>query len=237
MFGAGKPPQNEETSFIPRSPYACAKLYAYWMVKNYREGYGLFASNGILFNHESPLRGETFVTRKITRAASRIAMGLQKTLFMGNIDSMRDWGHAKDYVRAQWLILQQERPDDFVIASGTQHSVRYFCEKAFENAGMHIEWKGSGIDEQAVVSDICETGHEIHPALGDTVIRIDPRYFRPAEVETLLGDPSKAKTILGWEPMIGFDEMVKEMVRKDLEEAGRDLLCQTSGYHVQAHHE
>lgn len=234
-------PQTEKTPFYPRSPYACAKLFGFWCTVNYREAYEMFACNGILFNHESPLRGETFVTRKITRAAARIVLGLEKNLYLGNLDSLRDWGHAKDFVRAQWLILQQDKPDDFVIATGEQHSVREFCERAFSKVGIQIKWQGSGVDEKGIV-------HEIQPSSlmenfksknllshlkkGDVIISVDPRYFRPTEVETLLGDPSKSKNILGWEPEISFEEMVEEMVESDLVEASRDEVCIRKGFAV-----
>lgn len=211
-------PQTETTPFHPRSPYAVAKMYAYWITVNYREAYGMFACNGILFNHESPRRGETFVTRKITRGLSNIAQGLDTCLYMGNIDSMRDWGHAKDYVRMQWMMLQCERPDDFVIATGVQHSVRNFIEWAAEDLGIVLEFSGSGVDEIGTVVSV--TG-DLAPAVkvGDVVVKIDPRYFRPAEVETLLGDPTKAKNILGWEPTITAREMCREMVNADLSTA------------------
>jgi len=234
-------PQTEKTPFYPRSPYACAKLFGFWCTVNYREAYEMYACNGILFNHESPLRGETFVTRKITRAAARIALGLEKYLYLGNLDSLRDWGHAKDFVRAQWLILQQDEPDDFVIATGEQHSVREFCEMAFSKVGIRIKWQGSGVDEKGIA-------HEIQPSAlmegfksknplshlktGDVIISVDPRYFRPTEVETLLGDPSKSKNILGWEPEISFEEMVGEMVESDLVEASRDDVCIRKGFAV-----
>lgn len=208
-------PQTETTPFHPRSPYAVAKMYAYWITVNYREAYGMFACNGILFNHESPRRGETFVTRKITRGLSNIAQGLDTCLYMGNIDSMRDWGHAKDYVRMQWMMLQCEKSDDFVIATGVQYSVRNFIEWAAEDLGIVLEFSGSGVDEIGTVISV--TGDSA-PAVkvGDVVVKIDPRYFRPAEVETLLGDPTKAKTILGWEPKITAREMCREMVNADL---------------------
>ena len=214
-------PQTETTPFYPRSPYACAKLYAYWITVNYREAYGIYACNGILFNHESPIRGETFVTRKITRALARIHVGLQDCLYIGNLNASRDWGHAKDYVRMQWLMLQQETPDDYVIATGEQHSVREFIESAARELGITINWEGSGIDERG-----------INVANGKTIVSIDPHYFRPTEVETLLGDPTKAKANLGWEPRISFDALVKEMVQADLEEAKRDELIQRAGFRV-----
>ena len=211
-------PQTETTPFHPRSPYAVAKMYAYWITVNYREAYGMFACNGILFNHESPRRGETFVTRKITRGFSNIAQGLDTCLYMGNIDSMRDWGHAKDYVRMQWMMLQCEKPDDFVIATGVQYSVRNFIEWAAEDLGIVLEFSGSGVDEIGTVISV--TG-DLAPGVkvGDVVVKIDPRYFRPAEVETLLGDPTKAKNLLGWEPTITAREMCREMVNADLSTA------------------
>jgi GDPmannose 4,6-dehydratase len=214
-------PQTEKTPFYPRSPYACAKLYAYWITVNYREAYGIYACNGILFNHESPLRGETFVTRKITRALSRIYLGMQDCLYLGNLDARRDWGHARDYVEMQWLMLQQERPDDYVIATGEQHSVREFVEASARELGLAITWEGEGVLEKG-----------INVANGKTIVAIDPRYFRPTEVETLLGDPSKAKRDLGWEPKIGFEELVREMTQADLEEAKRDELCERAGFRV-----
>jgi GDPmannose 4,6-dehydratase len=212
-------PQNEKTPFYPRSPYAAAKLYAYWICVNYREAYNIFASNGILFNHESPLRGETFVTRKITRAVARIKLGLEKGLYLGNLDAGRDWGYAGDFVKAMWLVLQQDEPDDFVIATGESHTVREFVEKAFREVDIAIEWEGKGIDE---------TGKD--SASGRTLVKIDPRYFRPTEVDTLLGDAGKARSKLGWEPTVSFDELVKMMVREDLKEAERDRLCKAQGF-------
>lgn len=216
-------PQRETTPFYPRSPYAVAKLYAYWITVNYREAYGIYACNGILFNHESPRRGETFVTRKITRGLANVAQGLEKCLYMGNIDSLRDWGHAKDYVRMQWMMLQQDVAEDFVIATGVQHSVREFITWSAAELGLTIEFKGTGVDEIAVVSEI---KGDSAPALkvGDVIMRIDPRYFRPAEVESLLGDPSKAKDKLGWEPQITVQEMCAEMVASDLKTARRHAL-------------
>jgi len=228
-------PQTETTPFYPRSPYAVAKLYAYWIVVNYREAYGMYACNGILFNHESPLRGETFVTRKITRALARIALGLKKCLYLGNLDAKRDWGHAKDYVEMQWLMLQQEKPEDFVIATGVQHSVRQFVEIAAAHLGITLAWKGTGVDEQGLVEAVdpykagsCAAG--LTP--GEVVVRVDPMYFRPAEVETLLGDSAKAKSKLGWQPRISFEDMVEEMVSYDMKEASRDALCQQEGFKV-----
>jgi GDPmannose 4,6-dehydratase len=219
-------PQKETTPFYPRSPYAAAKLYAYWITVNYREAYNYFACNGILFNHESPLRGETFVTRKITRAVARKKLGLQDKLFLGNIDSLRDWGHAKDYVEAQWLILQQDTPDDYVIATGEQHSVREFVEAAFSEIGTTVRWEGTGINERG-----------FDAVTGKVLVEIDPRYFRPTEVETLLGDPSKAFAKLGWKAKVGFKELVAEMVREDLKEAERDLLCRNEGFKTFSYHE
>ncbi|MCI5115788.1 MAG: GDP-mannose 4,6-dehydratase [Candidatus Electrothrix sp. AX1] len=228
-------PQKETTPFYPRSPYACAKLYAYWITVNYREAYGMYACNGILFNHESPVRGETFVTRKITRSLSRIALGLQDCLYLGNMDALRDWGHAKDYVRMQWMMLQQDTPEDFVIASGEQHSVRDFVEAAAKELGFSIAWSGNGEKEVGVVSEVNTDDLALQP--GQQIVAIDPRYFRPTEVETLLGDPAKAKTELGWEPQITFDKLVQEMVEKDLELAKRDKLCADAGFTVCAYHE
>ena len=222
-------PQTETTPFYPRSPYAVAKLYAYWIVVNYREAYGLYACNGILFNHESPRRGETFVTRKITRGLANIAQGLESCLYMGNLDSLRDWGHAKDYVRMQWMMLQQERPQDFVIATGVQYSVRQFIDMAAKELGVTLRFEGEGVNEQAIVQKV--EGDKA-PALqpGDVLVKVDPRYFRPTEVETLLGDPSKAKTELGWVPQIALREMVTEMVAADLADAQRHALLKTHGY-------
>ena len=224
-------PQKETTPFYPRSPYAVAKMYAYWIVVNYREAYGMYACNGILFNHESPRRGETFVTRKITRGLANIAQGLEECLYMGNIDALRDWGHAKDYVRMQWLMLQQEQPEDFVIATGVQYSVRQFVEWSAAELGITLKFEGQGVYEAAIVTRI--EGNKA-PALkvGDTVVKVDPRYFRPTEVETLLGDPTKAKQKLGWVPVITVQQMCKEMVAADLEEAKRHALLQANGYSV-----
>ena len=220
LFGkVQETPQKETTPFYPRSPYAAAKLYAYWITVNYREAYGIHASNGILFNHESPIRGETFVTRKITRAAARISLGLQKKLSLGNLDSKRDWGHARDYVEAMWMMLQQEKPDDFVIATGETHTVREFLEKAFFEVKIPISWDGNGVEEKGINSKT-----------GDVIIEIDPQYFRPTEVELLLGDPSKAKQILGWVPKTTFDKLVKEMVREDLCLFERELVCRKNGF-------
>ncbi|HEV8033384.1 GDP-mannose 4,6-dehydratase [Yoonia sp.] len=224
-------PQRETTPFYPRSPYAVAKLYSYWMTVNYREAYGLYACNGILFNHESPRRGETFVTRKITRGLAHIAQGLEPCLYMGNIDSLRDWGHAKDYVRMQWMMLQQDQPEDFVIATGKQHSVRDFINWSAAELGLTLEFTGEGVDEVATVASIAG---DMAPALkpGDVIMRIDPRYFRPAEVETLLGDPSKAKQKLGWEPQITAQEMCAEMVAEDLKTARRHAFLKANGMDV-----
>jgi len=227
-------PQKETTPFHPRSPYGVAKLYAYWIAVNYREAYGMYACNGILFNHESPQRGETFVTRKITRALSRIHLGLQDCLYLGNLDARRDWGHARDYVEAQWLMLQQEQAEDFVIATGVQHSVRTFVEKAATELGIGIEWRGSGASEHGVVAH-APAGSRA--GIGQRVVAIDPRYYRPAEVETLLGDASKARSKLGWKPSITFDALVVEMMAADLAQAQRDALIERSGYRVTQHHE
>lgn len=229
LFGLVKEtPQRETTPFHPRSPYAVAKMYAYWIAVNYRESYGMYACNGILFNHESPRRGETFVTRKITRGLSNIAMGLEPCLHMGNIDSLRDWGHAKDYVRMQWMMLQQDAPEDFVIATGVQYSVREFIQWTARELGIELEFSGSGVDEIATVAAV---NGNLAPALksGDVVMRIDPRYFRPAEVETLLGDPSKAKEKLGWVPEITAQEMCAEMVAEDFKAARRQALLKEHG--------
>jgi GDPmannose 4,6-dehydratase len=214
-------PQTEKTPFYPRSPYACAKLYAYWITVNYREAYDIFACNGILFNHESPIRGETFVTRKITRALARIYLGLEDCLYLGNLDALRDWGHARDYVHMQWLMLQQDEPDDFVIATGEQHSVREFVDVAARKLGIAIAWEGDGVFEKG-----------INTANGKTIVAVDPNYFRPTEVATLLGDPSKAKETLGWQPEITFDQLIEEMIAADLEEAKRDDLMQRAGFRV-----
>ncbi len=224
-------PQKETTPFYPRSPYAVAKMYAYWITVNYREAYGMYACNGILFNHESPRRGETFVTRKITRGLANIAQGLEQCLYMGNMDALRDWGHAKDYVRMQWMMLQQERPDDFVIATGVQYSVREFIRWSAAELGVSLRFEGQGVDEIAVVERI---EGDNAPALnvGDVIVRVDPRYFRPAEVETLLGDPTKAKQKLGWVPEITVQEMCAEMVREDLKVAQRHALLKEHGHEV-----
>ena len=227
-------PQTEETPFYPRSPYAVAKMYAYWITVNYREAYGLYACNGILFNHESPVRGETFVTRKITRALARIFLGLQDCLYLGNLSALRDWGHAKDYVEMQWLMLQQDQAEDFVIATGKQHSVREFVSRAAARLGMELEWRGQGLKEQAFVS-AAPAEAAIKP--GSKVVEVDPRYFRPAEVESLLGDPSKAKQKLGWQPRIGFEQLVNEMVDEDLRIAQRDDLVKAAGFQAFDYHE
>lgn len=219
-------PQKETTPFYPRSPYAVAKLYAYWVTVNYREAYNMYGCNGILFNHESPMRGETFVTRKITRALARIKLGLQDCLYLGNLDARRDWGHARDYVEMQWLMLQQETPDDYVIATGVQYSVRQFVECAARELGIQLHWEGKGAGEK---------GYDT--ATGRCIVAVDPRYFRPTEVETLLGDPTKAREKLGWVPKTTFDELVREMMREDLISAERDALCQRAGFKTFDHHE
>ena len=227
LFGkVQETPQRETTPFYPRSPYAVAKMYAYWITVNYREAYGIYACNGILFNHESPIRGETFVTRKITRAFARIKLGLQECLYLGNLNAKRDWGHARDYIEMQWLMLQQETPEDFVIATGVQHSIREFIEIAGQALGISIHWQGEGVTEQGV-----------DEATGKVIVRVDPRYFRPTEVESLLGDPSKAKQKLGWVPKTTLRELVKEMAMTDLKEAQRDQLCQKEGFKTLNHHE
>jgi GDPmannose 4,6-dehydratase len=227
MYGlVRETPQRESTPFHPRSPYGVAKLYAYWITVNYREAYGFFACNGILFNHESPLRGETFVTRKITRALARIKLGLQERLYLGNLDARRDWGHAKDFVEAQWLMLQQPAPDDYVVATGQQHSVRDFVALAAADLGMPVAWEGSGAGERGVDT-----------RSGKCIVEVDPRYFRPAEVNTLLGDAAKARATLNWAPRIGFEDLVREMVREDLAQAERDLLAHRSGYRYYSYHE
>jgi len=218
-------PQRETTPFYPRSPYAVAKLYAYWITVNYRESYGIYACNGILFNHESPVRGETFVTRKITRALARIKLGLQDCLYLGNMDALRDWGHAKDYVEMQWMMLQQEVPEDFVIATGVQYSVRDFVNAAAAEIDMKIDWRGTGVDEKG------------YDQTGRCVVAVDPRYFRPAEVETLLGDATKAREKLGWTPKITFNELVSEMMREDLKSAERDEVVKKHGYNTFSYHE
>ncbi len=219
-------PQTEKTPFYPRSPYAAAKIYGYWITVNYREAYGMYACNGILFNHESPIRGETFVTRKITRALARIKLGLQDRFYLGNMDAKRDWGHARDYVEMQWLMLQQDEPEDYVIATGKQYSVREFVETAARCIDVEVEWQGSGTDEKG-----------INKATGNVIVEVDPRYFRPTEVETLLGDPSKAKEKLGWVPRTSFEEMVQEMVEKDINVAERDALCEREGFRTNRYYE
>ncbi len=219
-------PQNENTPFYPRSPYAVAKLYAYWITVNYREAYGIFGCNGILFNHESPIRGETFVTRKITRGLARIKLGFQDCMYLGNLNSKRDWGHAADYVKLMWLMLQQDSPRDYVIATGEQHSVREFVSIAAEELGFDVRWEGAGVDEK---------GYD--EKSGKCIVKVDARYFRPTEVETLLGDATRARNELGWKPEISFHEMVAEMVTQDLREAERDLLCRREGFSVQNHFE
>jgi GDPmannose 4,6-dehydratase len=227
MYGkVQETPQRETTPFYPRSPYGVAKLYAYWITVNYREAYGIYACNGILFNHESPIRGETFVTRKITRGLARIHEGFDECLFLGNLDSLRDWGHARDYVRAQWLMLQQDAPEDYVIATGEQHSVREFVERSAGQLGMRIEWRGSGIDEQGVDVNT-----------GRSVVKVDPRYFRPTEVDSLLGDASKARARLGWQAEIPFERLVQEMIESDLEIARRDALVAREGFKTYRHQE
>ena len=232
-------PQTEKTPFYPRSPYACAKLYAYWITVNYREAYGMYACNGILFNHESPVRGETFVTRKITRALARILLGLGSCLYLGNLNARRDWGHARDYVEMQWLMLQQEQPEDFVIATGRQFSVRDFVDAAAAEMGLRLDWQGEGLHETGVVAAVdadkaaqAAQGKPLRPApqVGDVIVRVDPRYFRPAEVETLLGDPARARERLGWQPRTTFEEMVREMARHDLALALRDAVVEEAGF-------
>jgi GDPmannose 4,6-dehydratase len=235
LFGkVRETPQSEATPFYPRSPYGVAKLYAYWITVNYREAYGLYACNGILFNHESPLRGETFVTRKITRALARIHLGLQDCLYLGNLDARRDWGHARDFVEAQWRILQQDKPDDFVIATGVQHTVRDFVSAAAREVGVALEWIGAGDGEQGIVASApAQSGFR----RSQRVVAIDPRYYRPAEVDTLLGDPRKAREVLGWSPQTSFEALVAEMMAADLDEAKRDALVRSSGFRVPQHHE
>lgn len=227
LFGkVQETPQSETTPFYPRSPYAAAKLYAYWITVNYREAYGMYACNGILFNHESPIRGETFVTRKITRALARIKLGLQEAVYLGNLDAKRDWGHARDYVRMQWLMLQQDEPEDFVVATGKQFSVRDFVNAAANELGIDIRWDGKGVEEK---------GYDARN--GKCIVSVDTRYYRPTEVETLLGDPAKAKEKLGWVPEISFEELVSEMVREDLKLAERDALCKREGFKAFDYHE
>ncbi len=250
-------PQKETTPFYPRSPYAVAKLYAYWITVNYREAYGLYACNGILFNHESPIRGETFVTRKITRAIARIALGLQDCLYLGNLDALRDWGHARDYVEMQWLMLQQETPEDYVIATGVQYSVRQMVEEACKVVGIRLRWEGEGTEEVGIVEEMnwerrhSDDRREVGSAAdrrgerlaewkikpGTVVVRIDPRYYRPTEVETLLGDPTKAREKLGWTPKTTFRELVREMVLSDLDDARRDELVKRHGFRAFDYHE
>lgn len=219
MFGSSAPPQNENTPFKPRSPYGVAKLYAYWIAVNYREAYGIFACNGILFNHESPRRGETFVTRKITRAVARISLGLQDKLFLGNLEAKRDWGHARDFVESMYMMMQQSEPDDYVIATGSQYSVRDFCERVFKELGINIDWQGKGKEEKGINKETREA-----------IIEIDPRYFRPTEVDSLLGDASKAREKLGWEPKVGLEELIKEMAFHDLEEAKKETHLKDGGF-------
>jgi GDPmannose 4,6-dehydratase len=244
-------PQTERTPFYPRSPYAVAKLYAYWITVNYREAYGIYGCNGILFNHESPLRGETFVSRKITRALTRIVLGLEDRLYMGNLEARRDWGHALDYVEMQWLILQQDKPEDYVIATGKQHSVRRFVDLAAAELGLTLSWRGTGLSQEGVVEEfrrekvleiLASEGVSNHSSLnllkpGKVIVAVDPRYFRPTEVETLLGDPAKARDLLGWEPRISFEEMVTEMVRNDLVLAAKDQLCRDAGFRTPDYNE
>jgi GDPmannose 4,6-dehydratase len=258
MFGkVRETPQRETTPFYPRSPYGAAKVYGYWITVNYREAYGMHASNGVLFNHESPVRGETFVTRKITRAVARIALGLEHGLYLGNLDSQRDWGHARDYVRAMYLMLQQEEPDDYVIATGVQHSVREFVELAFAQVGVRLRWLGRGADEAGVVDSVdagllAAARDDYGPAAGmpdstaapeepvqpgAILVRVDPRYYRPTEVESLIGDASKARERLGWAPTVGFDDLVREMVADDLDQARRDALNLRRGFAVKNHRE
>lgn len=242
MFGKVREiPQKESTPFYPRSPYGAAKVYAYWITVNYREAYRMFACNGILFNHESPVRGETFVTRKITRAVARIRLGLQDRLYLGNLNSQRDWGYAGDYVEAMWLMLQQQTPEDFVIATGKAHSVREFVEKAFNAVGIHLAWRGSGVEETGVVDTVSFSENcgsvKKPPGPGQVVVSIDPRYFRPAEVEFLLGDPTKAGKVLGWKSKMDFEELVRIMVEKDLVEARRDFMIEKEGFQIYNHFE
>ena len=227
-------PQRESTPFYPRSPYGVAKLYAYWITVNYRESYGMYACNGILFNHESPLRGETFVTRKITRALARISLGLQDRLYLGNMNALRDWGHARDYVQMQWMMLQQDQPEDFVIATGEQHSVREFVERAAAELGIGIAFEGVGVDEVGKVASVPD-GSPL--TIGDVIVAVDPRYFRPAEVETVLGDATRAREKLGWVPQIGFAQLVSEMVAGDLAIAKRDAMVKDAGFRTFSHHE
>jgi GDPmannose 4,6-dehydratase len=239
MFGkVQETPQKETTPFYPRSPYGVAKLYAHWITVNYRESYGFYACNGILFNHESPTRGETFVTRKITRSLARIALGLEDCLYLGNLDAKRDWGHARDYVEMQWLMLQQDEPEDYVIATGVQYSVRAFVDAAAREIGIELEWSGKGAREIGTVTKVLDSG-ALKPAVkkGDGIVRIDPRYFRPAEVETLLGDAAKARRKLGWKPKIGFPQLVREMMQSDLRDAQREMAVRKAGFKTQRRHE
>jgi len=228
-------PQKESTPFYPRSPYAVAKLYAYWITVNYREAYGIYACNGILFNHESPVRGETFVTRKITRAIARIALGLEDCLYLGNMSALRDWGHARDYVEMQWLMLQQDYPEDFVIATGLQHSVRQFVEFAAAELGISVQFAGEGVNETGTVAKVDDERAKVK--VGDVIVRVDPRYFRPTEVQSLLGDPTKARVKLGWTPVISLRDLVKEMVLADYSAAKRDSLVKLAGFKTFDHHE
>ncbi len=230
-------PQTEKTPFYPRSPYGVAKLYGYWITVNYREAYGLYACNGILFNHESPIRGETFVTRKITRALAGIALGQQDCLYLGNLNALRDWGHAKDYVEMQWLMLQQNKPEDYVIATGEQHSVREFVDAAADELGITLEWQGKGVKETGVIAGIKKGKIRFKAKKGDVIVRVDPRYFRPTEVETLLGDASKARRQLGWKPRISFSKLVHEMMQSDLHAAQRDQAIITAGFEAPSRHE
>jgi GDPmannose 4,6-dehydratase len=239
MFGlVQETPQRETTPFYPRSPYGVAKLYAHWITVNYRESYGFYACNGILFNHESPIRGETFVTRKSTRALARISLGLQDCLYLGNLDAKRDWGHARDYVQMQWLMLQQKRPDDYVIATGQQHSVRDLVAAAAREVGIELTWRGKGAKETGVVSGVRQVGpHKPAVKKGDVIVRIDRRYFRPAEVDTLLGDATKARRKLGWKPTTTFAQLVREMMESDLREARREVAVRAAGFKTQQRHE
>ena len=239
MFGlVQETPQRETTPFYPRSPYGVAKLYAHWITVNYREAYGFYACNGILFNHESPIRGETFVTRKVTRALARIALGLQDCLFLGNMDALRDWGHARDYVQMQWLMLQQKKAEDYVIATGEQRSVRQFVEAAAHEVGIELAWRGKGVKETAVVTAV-RTAGTLQPSVkkGDVIVRVDPRYFRPAEVETLLGDATKARRKLGWKPKTTFAQLVSEMMESDLRDAQKDVAVRAAGFSTKRRHE
>jgi GDPmannose 4,6-dehydratase len=237
MYGkVRETPQTEATPFYPRSPYGAAKVYAYWITVNYREAYGMYACNGILFNHESPIRGETFVTRKVTRAVARMHMGLQRCVYLGNLEASRDWGHARDYVDAMWRILQQDQPDDFVIATGQVHSVRELVAAAFAEVGVGLRWEGEGIEERGIVDTVDGgKGSALRP--GDTVVRIEPSYFRPTEVDYLQGDASKAREVLGWEPRVSFEALVAAMVQEDLKGADRDRLCDIAGFPVARHTE